>query len=354
VCLPLFECEPASAQSSTGGVSQSTRWRVHVELIAGVASDDFEGLLREWFRLNSVDADFHRATTLDPSDVLNRTADTASLRVWVTLLEQTQARVYFVEPVSHRFLVRDVPLRPQFDELAREQLAQVVVTSADAFMARRASTSEQDFTRALNSASEGRAESRPPLAKPAPSTHAGGVPAPTTFVRVGAFYRISLEQKEVIAHGPGLVMGATHRSGGYHFNADVSAQYLLPHTVSTPDVNLVLHGAALRIAIGAERQWDKIAVGAAFGGGADAVSYEPRLVSGAGIAPQPGAWLWRPVLIGDLRVLRTWGRTQGAFVIGAGTYLKKTQYVVVRDGAASTCYQPWLIEPHAAIELTWN
>jgi hypothetical protein len=355
VGLTLFASKPAGAESPTVlEGSQPGRWRVRVELVAGLGSDSFELLLVEWFQANSIQAKFGRTPKLNMSDVLNRPAAEGELCIWVTRLTPTEVRLYFVESAQHRFLVRDVPLRQQFDEIAREQLAQVIVTSANAFMDRRASTSEQDFTRALRADAEVRTQAQPAAVESERGRDAGTSNPHPTLLRVGAFYQLAFEHEGSIMHGPGVLLGAAQEQPGYHLFGNASAQFLVPETVRTRDVNLALHGVALRVAFGAERQWAKTGLGLQLGGGADAVFFEPLPVSGAGIAPQRGAWLWRPALAMDLRVFRKWDRVRAGLVIGVAAYLTRTQYVVVRDGATSVSYQPLLTEPHSAIELTWN
>lgn len=352
---PLLICRRALAHPSNEDSSRPpVSWRVQVEIVSKTARGDFEAVLREWFQINAVEADIHRSANLNPRDVLSEVPDDDLLRVWVTFPKADQATIYFVEPGSQRFLLRDVSLRADFDEIAREQLVQVIVTSAAAFMQRRASTSKEDFTRALHSSPQAQVDVVPARVERLPKPNPHTAPFPTTL-RAGGFYSFALEQSHTVTHGPGVLLGVVQNRDRFRIFADLEAQYLLPHTVRTAEVDIALRGFALRGFIGIEHRWaEALAVGMQVGGGGDRMSFEPLAVNGTGVDAQASATHFRPVLVLDLRGVIDLASTRLALVVGSATYLKTTQYLVLRDSVPHVVYQPLLLEPHGAIEITWN
>ena len=352
--LSLF-CGRALGQSFEERASrQPGSWHVDVEIVSKTARREFEAVLRDWFQINAVLAQIHRTQKLSTHDVLSDVRDQNLLRIWVTFPKPDQATLYFVEPGSQRFLLRDVSLPADFGEIAREQLVQVIVTSADAFMQRRTSTPKEDFTRALRATPENRTEIAPTPIEPPSAPQSRATPLPVT-PRVGAFYQLAVEQTNAISHGPGLLLGLGHDRDHYRFFLDFAGQYLLSHTVQTGEVGVGLRGFAVRGFIGAERRWtETLAIGMKVGAGADRVSFEPFTVNGAGVKAKAGASLFRPALTLDFKGVAELASMRVALVIGCAAYLKKTQYVVLQDGVPHVVYQPFVLEPQGAIEITWN
>jgi len=353
--LPLLICRRAVAHPSNGGSSRTPEsWHVQVEIVSRTDRGDFDAVLREWFQLNAVEADIHRGTNLNPRDVLSEVPDNHLLRVWVTFPKPDKATLYFVEPGSQRFLLRDVSLRANFDEIAREQLVQVIVTSAVAFMQRRASTPKEDFARALHSSPPVQVDIVPARAERFPKPNPHAAPFQTTL-RAGGFYSFALEQSNTVTHGPGVLFGVVQSRDRFRIFADFAIQYLVPHTVQTSEIDITLRGFALRGSIGIERRWAQaLAVGMQVGGGGDRMSFKPLAVNGTGVDAQAGATHFRPALALDFRGVLDVASTRLALVVGSAMYLKTTQYVVLRDGAPQVAYQPLVLEPHVALEVTWN
>lgn len=352
---PLLTCGLAAAQPSTEDPSrQPGDWSVEVEIVSRTVSKDFESVLREWFQLNAIQADIHRTTALNPHDVLSRVPVNDLLRVWVTFPKPDQATIYFVEPGSQRFLLRDVSLRADFDEIAREQLVQVIVTSAVAFMRRRASTSKEDFTRALHSLPESRVDAAPSRAEPLSKPIARAAPS-QPMLRAGVFYSLAMAQRRTVTHGPGILLGVVQNRARFRMFAELAAQYQLPHTVRTSEIDIALRGFALRGFVGIEHRWtDSLAFGMQVGGGGDRQTFEPLTVNGTGVEAQASTSHWRPVLALDFRAIAELASTRVALVVGSSMFLNETQYLVLREGVPHVVYQPFLLEPHAAVEVAWN
>ncbi len=223
----------AFAQSSAQSTPVLPRWHVQVHVVTSAEPDpEFTSLLQEWFQLSAIPAEIHEGRNLDPREVLSRSSDQNQLRIWVSIVRADLARVYFVEPSGRRVLLREVALRAGLDEVAREQLAQVIVTSATAFMERRASSSIEEFARALEDSTEITAavasRIEPPESRQAESADAGSPPlqagsARRLSLRIGALYQLHLQQGQTALHGPGGLLGVAYSRDRHRWLATVKA-----------------------------------------------------------------------------------------------------------------------------------
>src|SRR5690606_13347852 len=94
--------------------------------------------------------------------------------IWLILLDQGDARFYFANPASERFFVRDVSLPGGLDELGRETIAQILLSSASALLDHHIETALSTISRKLAERPTPPHEpQRPPTAtteqRPAPS-----------------------------------------------------------------------------------------------------------------------------------------------------------------------------------------
>jgi hypothetical protein len=138
------------------------------------ALDDFSSLVLEWFGDDRAQVELRRLDRLEPSDVLDSKSPGSTLRVWVMPSSRELVRVYLADGSGERFLVRDVVVRNGLDELGRESLAQVLVTSGKAFLSHHASSTRDEVRRTFAPESG----SNPPVT-PAPSAAPPAVlPAP--------------------------------------------------------------------------------------------------------------------------------------------------------------------------------
>jgi hypothetical protein len=147
-----------------------------------------------------------RADRFDPADVLGPPSDGA-VRCWIDLRDRRRARLYFAAGSGQRFLVRDVELSGNFDELDRAALAEVIELSIEAlFENERAGLSRGEAEALLAR------RAAPPAAAPAPAPRRSPLkdaPAPIglqhTRVELGVFYAAQAQAAGLpVAHGPGL------------------------------------------------------------------------------------------------------------------------------------------------------
>jgi hypothetical protein len=327
---------------------------VRVDIVTPAELDlEFPLLLQEWFQLNSVAADIRRSPALNPREVLTRAPDENLLRIWVTFGRTDQARVYFVEPSGHRVLLREVSLRARFDEIAREQLAQVIVTSASAFMERRASSSIEDFKRALQDSS-GTRTAREPEKHPEPERLEQPA-VPRLALRIGALYQLQLQRGSTAMHGPGIVLGVAHRTLQRRWLTGIKAQYAWSRTVELPEVNLGLDAFAMRASFGVEQRVSShLEAGVEFGAGADRVSFSPARGRDTTVQPTAAASAWRPAVMADARASLVSAPVRLTLLLGTSAYFRRSEYAVLRAGVVQVVYSSFPLEPHIALEATWE
>jgi hypothetical protein len=328
-------------------ISSVTR-RVQVNLVAGVCQlDDFDSLLIEWFGPDGPDLDVRRLSSLSESEVLGPASEPDILRIWVTLVRPNQAQVYFADAAGHRFFLRDVPLRTGLDEVGREQLAQVIVTSVIAFSEERVSTDVEQVERALQS-SRPKVTSQVEAPKTSEPKDAPAARRRPWLVRVGGFYGFTLEHWDVLRHGPGVLLGLTDEGSPRRFTINLSAQYLWQTSVDGPDIALRLQNVALRSTLGLEHCWAKL------GTALDYVKYDPQLASAVDVSLRGGAAQWRPGAMLGFKIALSTRQVWWAILASATAYLTRTEYDILRSAEPQVQYAPYSLQPQLALQATWR
>lgn len=229
----------------------------------------------------------------EPSDVLRvPTESSAALRCWVDLREATRARIYFSARAGKRFLLRDLELSGQFDEVDRESLSQVLASSWSALLDDEAAGLSREETRALldqraeppasrlEAVPRARKTEQPPLASP-------------FDLRLAAFYAIETFSRQLVAeHGPGLSISAGKPERQRRWSLWLSGQYRLPESERGARIGVRLEGVAARA--GLELLWP-------LGVDLESAQRELSLRAGAGcdfthLSPQPGSTGASPAL----------------------------------------------------------
>lgn len=360
-CLAGWSAIPSAfAQTAGQSAENSALRRVRITVNARpLDAHTLDALLFEWFGSVAPHLQLAHVEISTQLDVMTASRESDLLRIWIALQGGTLARVYFADPAGERFFLRDVPLRNGLDELGREQLAQVVVTSSLAFIEGRVSTRIELVQRSLRSA-QPQLQSAPyprPSLEPHPVSTAGrALPAQQTqwYPRFGAYYMLALEQVGVWRNGPGLTIGLARQHGQRRFIADFKVHYLWQVTLTAPDVLLSLRTLGTRLTVGYESLFAGNAAGCEAGVILDSVDYEPHARAPNGVLLRGSAHQWRPGGYLGARLAHELGAVRATLLAGVAIYEPPTQYAILRDGQQQTEYSPFTAQPRAALELSWR
>ena len=317
-----------------------------------------DALLTEWFELGAFDLVTRWQPTLRVDDVLGSKAEGAELRIWLVLMGKARARVYFADAAGERFLVRDVPLRDGLDELGRERVAQILSSSAQAFLARSLSSSREEIQRTF---AEPTAADPTPPAKPATAPGANqepiaGVspqPRPSPWgIRGGAGYVAIHRGAEGVGHGPGVLFGVTYRGQRQKLSLSLQGRYEWPHRVEGDEVALELKTAGMRLALDAQSTPAGFGWVARIGAGWDRVSYTPRSRAEETTARQ-GSADSRPLLNLGAGGVFQGQRGSIAVLTLLELPLVDTHYDVAVQATRRIDLAPWPVQPGLGLEVIW-
>ena len=325
--------------------------QVQIDLVAQVAAQrDLDALLVEWFGADSERLKIRHVPTLLRDTVLAPATDPNLLRIWVVLASPNVARVYFAEASGRRFLMREVPLRDGLDEFGRENLVQVIVTSAHAFIEQDVSSPVADVEAALKSplpAKTNEGTSADPARPTAPTDN-------PWFFRAGVFYAIDEERAGMWDHGPGALLGIGRRMSATRFSLNLGAQYHWQRRVTEPDIELLVNRFTLRSTLVFERNLSPTwSLGVEGGGAVTRESFQPRATASDIDATSGGAHI-RPFMLLGPRTAWAMGDVRCALFGGVSIYFSRTHFDVVRNGLAQERFAPWTLQPSVAFEAAWK
>jgi hypothetical protein len=239
------------------------------------------------------------------------------IRIWLVALSGRHARLYFAEPDTERYLVRDIPVPSGFDELGRERIVQVVLSSTLAFRDQAASSSLQEVEEAISSSVDTpRPQTPAPLPPQRPSSDTvAGLPGgadrdrqrPSGTVReprpwqslfgVGAVYGVTGKGEENTAQGPGLTLELGRSRGSHEYGFRVQGQYRLPHEASSDRIRLSIQEVVTAGSITAQVQPDGVfGWRLELGGGIQFVHFTPRAMV-SDVVAREARWDTRPFLL---------------------------------------------------------
>jgi hypothetical protein len=293
-------------------------------------------------------------TAIDPRTVIDGASNhgAAFVRVWIDLGAEERVTLYFVDAAWERILIRHVALEKDFDEVEREEVAQIVRSAVEALMggAKLGVTREQARADLLPEPPLSAAPPPRPLRKPRPVP-----PSPPPAAReralgvdVGAFYEGAIYAGE-LWHGPGVLAGAEER-GAMSYGGRFSLQYRTPVEVEGERLGARLQALSLR-ALG-RGAWTSgvFSASAAAGLGLDLTRVEPLAVS-SGATADNASWDAVPVA----RVLAGAGVAAGALwiwpVVGLDVDLKEVRHVGERAGQKYTVFDVSRARPFVGLEL---
>ena len=260
--------DPRSEPAASSEPEPSTR--VQVNLVGDLGADQsFAALLREWLDSSEIVHSIESQPSLALADLKTSQLTGPPVRIWLVLKNSETLRLYLTEPREQRYLVRDIPLSSGLDELGRERAAQVVLTSALAFLERRASTPwpevEQAFKEPSAAPALAQADTTPRASRPrGPSERRGG---PVWELGLGAGY--AAVASDGLVHGPGAVFDFGVPTRSARFALVARGLYRFWPDASSPRVRIAARGPAL-----------------GFGGAAELVlesAFRPYLEAGAGV-----------------------------------------------------------------------
>jgi hypothetical protein len=342
----------AEAEPPAADALPAVNAKVSITLVGRASlAKELDDLLLEWFDTEQVRVDIRRQPSLDRSDVMAKTADAQTLRIWMTLVG-TSARLYYADPAGERFLVRNIPLRNGLDELGREHVVQVLVTSAEDFVSRRISSTAQEVEASLPPPPP--AVPRP-VAPPPPPPVARPAPSPGCGLRIGPLYAVTMRGAEGVGHGPGAVFGIACASPRVWWALSMSARYEWPVVAEGADVSLKIRSLCARWTLAVETPDPRpLGVGVEIGGGVDHAAFDASALPGAAVAPRASGADFRPIALLAARGSLWQGRARLTLSAGIALPLLKTHYDIAAGSDRSTQVTPWRAEPTFALEATWR
>jgi hypothetical protein len=320
----------------------------------------------------------------DPMEILEAVRDSPSTVVhgWVDTSDPRRVRLYFAARSGQRFLVRDVELSRNFDEVDRESLASVVELSITALLENeRASLTRAQMQQVLvareqvareqaarEQAAREQATHEPQRDVPSPrhseivampppiaATHGSGPSGPALRVDLGVFYAANAPGGGLpVAHGPGLDLALAGRTEDrWTLGVWLSGQYLWASQFAGDSVGVELQSIALRG--GLELLLPVLAsqMSARLGVGTDAVYLSPRPGS---IDPNamltPARWSESLALTVALGIRRNLG---SRFILGGAIFADVLPTAVHYDqsanGMSSEVISPRRIRPGLMLEI---
>jgi hypothetical protein len=325
--------------------------RVSITLVGRASlATELDDLLLEWFDTDQVRVDIRRQPSVDRSEILATAADPQTLRIWMVLVGGS-ARLYYADPAGERFLVRDIPLRNGLDELGREHVVQVLITSAEDFVSRRISSTAQEVEASL-----------PPPARPVEHPAPPPRPAPTPTAaargcvpRLGAAYAVTLRGPEGVGNGPGAVLGIACAAPRFSWALSMSARYEWPAIAEGDNVTLSVQTLAARWTLAVETPNPRpFGVGLEIGGGVDRAAFDPSPQPGAAVSARAAGSDYRPIALVAARGSVWQGQGRLTLSAGLAVPLVKTHYDIAVGGNRVAEVTPWRVQPTFALEASWR
>jgi len=251
--LVLASARPAGAEPPSPTPSVAPRVQV---ILVGALGDDLAlaALVREWLEGSDLAPSVTRAERLDLAELRVPGPDGAPVRLWLVPVGGERARLYVAEPRARRYFSRDVPIPAGLDEVGREHVAQVVLSSTLAFLAGTASVPLEQVERAwiddgahrpapagaTSTTASAAAPAPPPPPAPTPRRDAA---APTAQIGLGGLYGVADGGAAGLATGPGLLLELATTLGRVRVGGQLEGAYRLPREVPTEHLTLELRGA---------------------------------------------------------------------------------------------------------------
>jgi hypothetical protein len=340
---------PAPAASGTTGEA-SSRPVAQIVLVDPLASDEELVLLfRELLDRQGVRSEVLRAERFEPGALFAEQGEPESLRVFVSLRDSRQARLYFRGPGGDRYLLRKLALPTGLDAVGRELLGQVVESSVAALL-----RSSQGMTRAQASEEiEREAEpAEPPPASVAPAPRPTG--ADTSGgreLRLAARYVAEWPGAELgLAHGPGVLLGLRFR-GRPSFGLELGAERFFQQSLETAELSATLQKSSFRASFElgvplAPAHSAALALGPTL----ELTRLHPREAAPGVTLAEPTTDA-APALRFEVRYEYAVERVLIGAALLADVGLVRQHYDLAESGATLELSAPWLVRPGAALSI---
>jgi hypothetical protein len=350
----LFSTRTALRAESDGAAPSAASPRVEVNLVGAAAHDaELRALIAEWLDANDVSHVTRGRRSLDLEDIERERGVGPPVRIWVAAPAPDRLRLYLAEPDTRRYLVRDVPLPSGLDELGRERSVQVILSSALAFMERRAASSLREVEAALREHPELSGEAAASEPRDRGVTEPEPRPSPwRARVRLGAGYGFAAGDR--LSHGPGVAVGVRWTPAGVGFGLLLRGQYRLPSEIDTPSVRV--SEASVPLSARGELGFElgtAVGLHLELGAGVELVSLTPLRATQANVEPREARWDQRPFVVAALGPSFWWGNLGAALRGELQLFTLDTHFGVATDAGERRELTLARLRPGALLELRW-
>lgn len=350
----------ASADLSSEAVpNQASTAKVTILLVGeNPASDALTALIRELLGGEGIECEFSRAREFEVDDLFASAERDAGVRVFIRMLDEHRARLYFRGPFGQRFLLRTLSLRNGLDEVGQELMGQVVESSVVALLHSLAGLSREQV--AAEVADE---VSVPAAALDANRTASKGAStldssSPKPMHTADKNFDLGLNFRYTVrydgsdfdlAHGPGAELSfALHK--GLFWRGRLTGDHFLPQSLRIQELSAKLDTNSVRLSVDlglkvARNQVVMVALGA----GLNWVHLEPGTPRVADLAPAPPRADLIPFIRPEFRYeisSSSWVLALSAF---ADVSLSNTHYDLIVGDVPHELATPLRIRPGAAL-----
>jgi len=350
LCAALFFCgvsgaEPAPAWSALA--------RIDVTLVGEAAqAKQMNALLSSWLSAEPAQITIDQTTRLRAEDVLNAANEPGTLRIWLVLASRQRARLYFADPNDRRYLVRDLPLHDGLDELGREQLAQVLMSSIQAFRDRTASSSPAEVQHTFEPA---RPKPVMPSKIEAPKPRPQAAEPTRVAIGAGLSYAAIARGDEGLGHGPGWYLNLAVPFSNLAGTLTLRSLYRLPVEQQSDRIALSLRAIDTQLSAGLQGRLSReVLARGEFGGGLAYVKFSPKSLLPDQIAARHRDHDLRPFVLFGARLAYARAPWELAALFTLTVPLVHTHYDLIQNGEQTVELSPWRAQPGLALEAGWD
>jgi len=361
-----------AGSSLPGSQSPGAPARATICLIAEAArGSELRSVLNELLERDNVDTRFTERARLGSAEVLETSADSGAVDVFIVPRGHDAVRLYFRAADGQRFLVRDVALSSGLDALGREVIAQVVEASVVSLLHSGVGISRAEVKAELDSGSGDALPSAGPAGASAPARAHDSAPdsAPAAASALGARRRQPFALEGWVAarygvawsgagqnaqSGPGFELGLGVQRTVF-VRARVSVEFDFPAQIAAGPIDARASADRWRAlldlgtSLGPAR-----ALAVSIGVGQDRSTIEPIASRERSVQLAPAS-----------RSTPAVAHTEARFEVGVADFrcafgavleipLVRTRYNLDRGTSAKQLAQPWAVRPGAALSLAWQ
>ncbi len=319
-----------------------------------------------WFHEQGTPTRSSQQAVVDPQAFFLPTGE-AGVRIWIMLKLPALVRLFFAverpDGAEAHYLARDVALDAGLDEIALEQVAQVVNLSATALWAGNLESSRQELEKRLGVGAPAQPDRELQPDRPRMLEHRETIPgAPArepaperrASAAVGLEYTARLAGPEGLYHGPGLDFALVAKQRRLELGGRGHAQWLIPREVENSGVTLELRGAALGLGAFVARQLsDHVWATGELGAGFDLVEYRALSLGDPSLEPTATSSEIRPLSYARAGLRAGLGVVSVSCALLLAVQFLSTHYDAADAGQRSELLRPWLVQPGLAAGVAW-